>query len=124
MGTRTKKAAKPAGRVTATRSKKAQTKKATAKKATTKKATAKKAMTKKATTKKPAAKNTSTKQAGTPKKASKSAVKRTASLGLEVDPDVLELIAAIDEFKVEHGRPFPNWSEVLFVLRRLGYTKP
>jgi hypothetical protein len=42
----------------------------------------------------------------------------------EVDADALEFIAAIDRFKKEHGRPFPSWSEVLLVLRRLGYRRP
>ena len=41
----------------------------------------------------------------------------------EVDADVLEFIAAIDRFKKEHGRPFPSWSEVLLIIRRLGYRR-
>jgi hypothetical protein len=41
----------------------------------------------------------------------------------EVDADALEFIAAIDRFKKEHGRPFPSWSEVLLVLRQLGYRR-
>lgn len=41
----------------------------------------------------------------------------------EVDADVLEFIAAIDRFKKEHGRPFPSWSEVLLVVRELGYRR-
>jgi hypothetical protein len=42
----------------------------------------------------------------------------------EVDADALEFIAAIDRFKKEHARPFPSWSEVLLVLRQLGYRRP
>ena len=42
---------------------------------------------------------------------------------LEVDPEVLEFIAAIDRFKKRHNRPFPSWSEILHVLRELGYRK-
>ena len=42
---------------------------------------------------------------------------------LEVDPEVMEFIAAIDRFKKRHNRPFPSWSEVLHVLRELGYRK-
>jgi hypothetical protein len=42
----------------------------------------------------------------------------------EVDADVLEFIAAIDRFKLENGRPFPSWSEVLLVVRQLGYRRP
>jgi hypothetical protein len=48
---------------------------------------------------------------------------RSAPQLAEVDADVLEFIAAIDRFKQEHGRPFPSWSEVLLVLRQLGYRR-
>jgi hypothetical protein len=41
----------------------------------------------------------------------------------EVDAEALEFIAAIDRFKKENGRPFPSWSEVLLVLRQLGYQR-
>lgn len=41
----------------------------------------------------------------------------------EVDADALEFIAAIDRFKKEHGRPFPSWSEILLVVRQLGYKR-
>ena len=41
----------------------------------------------------------------------------------EVDTEVLEFIAAIDRFKKENGRPFPSWSEILLVLRELGYRR-
>lgn len=40
-----------------------------------------------------------------------------------VDKDVLEFIAAIDDFKRVNGRPFPSWSEVLLVVRQLGYKR-
>ncbi len=50
-------------------------------------------------------------------------VGRSASLGLAVDDEVLEFIAALDRFKKEHNRNFPNWSEVLHVLKGLGYRK-
>lgn len=41
----------------------------------------------------------------------------------EVDGEVLEFIAAIDRFKLENGRPFPNWSEILLIVRQLGYKR-
>jgi hypothetical protein len=41
----------------------------------------------------------------------------------EVDAEALEFIAAIDRFKKEHGRPFPSWSEVLLIVRQLGYQR-
>jgi hypothetical protein len=43
--------------------------------------------------------------------------------GLEVDPDTLEFIDAIDRYRTEHSRPFPSWSEVLWILRSLGYRR-
>jgi hypothetical protein len=41
----------------------------------------------------------------------------------EVDAEVLEFIAALDRYKQQHRRPFPGWSEVLLVLKQLGYRK-
>ncbi len=41
----------------------------------------------------------------------------------EVDAEALEFIAAIDRFKKENGRPFPSWSEILLIVRRLGYKR-
>ena len=48
---------------------------------------------------------------------------RSAPQLAEVDADALEFIEAIDRFKKQHGRPFPSWSEVLLVLRQLGYQR-
>jgi len=48
---------------------------------------------------------------------------RSAPPLAEIDADALEFIAAIDRFKKENGRPFPSWSEVLLVVRRLGYKR-
>ena len=41
----------------------------------------------------------------------------------DLGDDELEFIAALDRFKKANGRPFPTWSEVLQVLRSLGYRK-
>jgi hypothetical protein len=49
---------------------------------------------------------------------------RSAPPLAEVDAAALEFIEAIDRFKKQHGRPFPSWSEVLMVLRDLGYSRP
>ena len=43
---------------------------------------------------------------------------------LEIDPEVLDFIEAIDKYKKKHNRPFPSWSEVLYVFRKLGYKRP
>jgi hypothetical protein len=40
-----------------------------------------------------------------------------------LSPDELEFINAINGYKKKHGRPFPTWSEVLHILRALGYRK-
>jgi hypothetical protein len=47
-----------------------------------------------------------------------------APVDLEIDPDVLEFIAAIDHYRKAYNRPFPGWSEVLQILKQLGYRKP
>ena len=38
-------------------------------------------------------------------------------------PEVVEFITAIDEYKRKHQRPFPNWSEVLEIVKALGYSR-
>ena len=35
----------------------------------------------------------------------------------------LEFINAMNAYKQRHDRPFPTWSEVLHVVRSLGYLK-
>jgi hypothetical protein len=35
----------------------------------------------------------------------------------------IEFMTAIDRYRRESGRPFPTWSEVLEVVRALGYEK-
>lgn len=41
----------------------------------------------------------------------------------DMSEDVLEFINAINHFKSMSGRSFPTWSEVLEILRGLGYEK-
>lgn len=41
----------------------------------------------------------------------------------EMPAEVLEFIQAIDEYKRINRRPFPSWSEVLEVLKALGYNR-
>lgn len=40
------------------------------------------------------------------------------------ESEVAVFQAAMDAYKQESGRMFPTWSEVLEVLRALGYEKP
>jgi hypothetical protein len=41
----------------------------------------------------------------------------------EMPAEVLEFITAIDDYKRANRRPFPTWSEVLEILKELGYTR-
>jgi hypothetical protein len=38
--------------------------------------------------------------------------------------DEVEFMKAMDDYKRKSGRMFPTWSEVLEVVRSLGYTRP
>jgi len=48
--------------------------------------------------------------------------RRTAEEG-ELDPEQFEFVMAIDEYKRVNKRPFPSWTEVLEVIKYLGYRK-
>jgi hypothetical protein len=41
----------------------------------------------------------------------------------EMTPEVLEFIHALDTYKRKKQRPFPNCSEILEVLKSLGYSR-
>ncbi len=41
----------------------------------------------------------------------------------DYDNDEIEFMKAMDQYKRENRRPFPTWSEVLEVLRAMGYRK-
>lgn len=41
----------------------------------------------------------------------------------DMDAEVLAFINAINRFKEQSGRAFPTWSEVLGILKALGYEK-
>lgn len=38
-------------------------------------------------------------------------------------PDEIEFMRAMDEYKRKSGRQFPTWSEVLEVIRGMGYKR-
>lgn len=42
----------------------------------------------------------------------------------QMQPDVLEFIQAIDDYKRHESRPFPSWSEILEIVKGLGYERP
>lgn len=41
----------------------------------------------------------------------------------DYQPDEVEFMKAMDDYKRRSGRQFPTWSEVLEVIRDLGYRK-
>ena len=130
---------------------KAETKKETAADVTKPKATATKKTTAKATaTKKTTAKKTATKKTATKAKAVETVVetvletpetetltppkqeKRKVQRRRQIDPttcerdytdDEIEFMHALDEYKRANGRMFPTCSEILEVVRKLGYEK-
>lgn len=48
--------------------------------------------------------------------------RRTAEEG-EMTTEQFEFLMAIDEYKKVNKRPFPTWTEVLDVIKALGYRK-
>ena len=42
---------------------------------------------------------------------------------MELRTALREMRSAIDEYKRAHQRPFPTWSEVLDIVKSLGYDK-
>lgn len=95
--------------------------KATKKTKATKKAAAKKTSSKaKTATKKPAAgnKRRANKAAKTAHENNRNPIRPD-----EMSTDLVEFITAIDSYKRIHERPFPSWSEVLDIVKALGYTR-
>ena len=41
----------------------------------------------------------------------------------ELTLEEVEFIRAIDRYKRKYNRPFPSWSEILLIVKELGYTK-
>ena len=59
----------------------------------------------------------------TPESSSEPTSRRKSHFSTPVEDEELEFIQAIEDFKKENGQPFPSWSEVLQVLKGLGYSK-
>ena len=86
--------------------------------------TPKKAARKKATTKKAAKSG----KAGSTRTSSRSAKRRSPKEPPE-DPELLEVerlefLRAMDKYKRKTGKTFPSWTEVLGVLREIGWLSP
>jgi hypothetical protein len=41
----------------------------------------------------------------------------------DTSAEVLEFLTAIDAYKRKNQRPFPSWTEVLVIVKQLGYEK-
>ncbi|MEM8710780.1 MAG: hypothetical protein AAGG01_07495 [Planctomycetota bacterium] len=90
---------------------------------------------KKSSSKKPAASRSKARKEGTKsvskgpdatKKKGKKVAAKPAPASTKPDQmptDVLEFIQAIDDYKRLEGRPFPTWSEVLDIVKELGYQR-
>ncbi len=48
--------------------------------------------------------------------------RKAAELG-QMSSEQFEFLMAIDEYKRKNDRPFPTWTEVLEVIKALGYRK-
>jgi hypothetical protein len=72
--------------------------------------------------KKPTQKKTSPKKSAAPE-GETSAKKPTPTKPSEMCGEVMDFITAIDDYKRIHGRPFPSWSEVLDIVKALGYSR-
>jgi len=99
--------------------------------ATAKKKTTKKKATKKKASKKTAARKRPSKPKPTPeaRKRARKAAKyahennRNPIRPDQMSGDLVEFITAIDAYKRIHERPFPSWSEVLEIIKALGYER-
>ena len=64
-----------------------------------------------------------TNPAAADKDAKKRPTERRSQFSTPVDEEALEFIKAIEAYKEEKGRPFPSWTEVLLILKNLGYRR-
>jgi uncharacterized protein (UPF0335 family) len=59
-----------------------------------------------------------------PRKTTKTTrTERISQFTTPVDDETLDFIQAIERFKSERNRAFPSWTDVLQVLKGLGYEK-
>lgn len=71
----------------------------------------------------PRAERPQTPSAGVPKAAASRVEPNETSVAGELSTEVMEFINAIDEYKRQRRRPFPNWSEIFEIVKALGYNK-
>ena len=53
----------------------------------------------------------------------KAPVERKSRFSTSVDDEAMEFIRAIEHYKAEKQRSFPSWTEVLQIVKALGYRK-
>ncbi len=70
----------------------------------------------------PARKKTKAASRGGTKKAASAATKSPVKPDA-MSEDVIEFITAVDDYKRLNQRPFPSWSEVLDIVKALGYAR-
>jgi len=58
-----------------------------------------------------------------PKLAASRVEPNEAAAAGELSTEVMEFINAIDEYKRQRRRPFPNWSEIFEIVKALGYKR-
>jgi len=68
-------------------------------------------------------KSTSRKAPASKSTAAKKPTSGAATKPDQMEPDVLEFIQAIDDYKRHESRPFPSWSEILEIVKALGYER-
>ena len=68
-------------------------------------------------------KSTSRKAPASKSPAAKKPTPGAATKPDQMEPDVLEFIQAIDDYKRHESRPFPSWSEILEIVKGLGYER-
>ncbi len=101
-------------------------------KKSSKAASAKTKPTAKAATKpgpKAPAKKSTAKAAGSSTRTSSRSAKRRSPKEAPDDPELLEFerlqfLKAMDKYKRQSGKTFPSWTEVLVVLRGIGWVSP
>lgn len=50
-------------------------------------------------------------------------VERKSRFSTAVDGEAMEFIKSIEDYKTKKGRSFPSWTEVLLIIKSMGYRK-
>ncbi len=69
------------------------------------------------------AKTQKPKAAGRQKPLDPDEVERAVAEAEKVNQEVLEFLQAVDRYKRRKNKTFPSWSEILEIIKSLGYRK-